>query len=78
MDNRVYGCGHCGLQFTGKHLECPQCEANYIIPAFNVFNSLGMNIGTVYGFDEKDALESANQTPIFDRYHAISVREKTR
>jgi len=63
------GCGH-----EGTESRCPECDLT-MIPKWDVKNSRGRTVGHVYGGSENDALESVKQTPQFDRFHALSVRQ---
>lgn len=46
------------------------------MPQWDVVTSKGEVVGIVYGASEMDALTSVSDSPEFDKYHALSVREK--
>jgi hypothetical protein len=52
-----------------------QKDRAFTMPEWNVITSKGKIVGTVYGSSERDALTSVEQTPAFDKYHALTVRQ---
>jgi hypothetical protein len=45
------------------------------VPQWKVVNSLGKVIGVVYGYSERDAIKSVEESPCYDCLHAFRVEK---
>lgn len=75
--SQAHDCPHCGYRYArGGKCTRAGCDGPVLIPLWNVINMKGRVIGWVAGFGEYGALESAGQTPAFDREPGLAVRPK--